>query len=58
MRESRTLRLTWRELETWRWWNCEPTEQAKELGWKPSTSSVRASSRPYLTGGLGKRALW
>jgi len=37
VRESRTLRLTWRELETWRGWNCEPTEQSKEPGWKPST---------------------
>jgi len=51
VREIRTLRLTWRELETWPWWNCEPTEQSKELGWKPSTYSARASSRPYLWGG-------
>jgi RNA-directed DNA polymerase len=36
-RESRTRRVTWRERETWLWWNCEPTEQAKEFGWKPST---------------------
>ena len=51
MRENRMLRLTWRELETWPWWNCEPTEQSKELVWKPSTYSARASSRPYLNGG-------
>ncbi len=25
MREIRTLRLTRRGLETWLWWNCEPT---------------------------------
>ena len=51
MREIRTLRLTRRELETWPWWHCEPTAQSKELGWKPSAYSARASSRPYLTGG-------
>ena len=50
VRENRTLRLTWRELETWPWWNGEPTEQSKELGWKPFTYSARASSRPYLNG--------
>jgi len=55
VREIRTLRLTWRELETWPWWNCEPTEQSKELGWKPSTYSARASSRPYLNGGVRRR---
>jgi len=48
VRENRTLRLTWRELETWPWWNGEPTEQSKELGWKPFTYSARASSRPYV----------
>ena len=37
VRENRTLRLTWRELETWPWWNCAPTEPSKELVWKPST---------------------
>ena len=47
MREIRTLRLTRRELETWPWWNCEPTAQSKESGWKPSTYCARASSRPY-----------
>ena len=32
------LRLTRRELETWLWWNCEPTPQAKaSRDWKPST---------------------
>lgn len=36
-RENRTLRLTWRELETWLGWNCEPTPQAKVWDWKPST---------------------
>jgi hypothetical protein len=37
VREIRTLRLTWRELETLLWGNCAPTEQSKEFGWKPST---------------------
>jgi hypothetical protein len=50
VREIRTLRLTWRELETWPWWNCEPTAQSKERGWKPSTYSARARSRPYRRG--------
>src|SRR5687767_2634732 len=36
-----------RELETWPRENCEPTEQSKELDWKPSPYSARASSRPY-----------
>ena len=57
MRENRMRRLTWRELEPWLWWNCEPTEQSKELVWKPSTYSVRASSRPYRRGGWWKRAV-
>jgi hypothetical protein len=48
VREIRPLRLTWRELETWPGWNCEPTTQSKESGWKPSTCRARASSRPYL----------
>jgi RNA-directed DNA polymerase len=48
VREIRPLRLTWRELETWSWWNCEPTTQSKESGWKPSTCRARARSRPYL----------
>jgi len=53
VREIRTLRLTRRELETWPWWNCEPTAQSKESGWKPSTYCARASSRPYrLASGL------
>ena len=52
MREIRTLRLTWRELETGPWGKCAPTEQSKALGWKPSTYSARASSRPYLRAGL------
>jgi hypothetical protein len=47
VREIRTLRLTRRELETWLWWNCEPTPQAKAWDWKPSTYGRRASSRPY-----------
>ena len=54
MREIRTLRLTRRELETWPWWHCEPTAQSKELGWKPSAYSARASSRPYLRGRGGE----
>ena len=53
MRENRTLRLTWRELETWLWGNCEPTPQAKAWDWKPSTYGRRASSRPYLRRGDG-----
>jgi hypothetical protein len=48
VREIRPLRLTWRELETWPGWNCEPTTQSKESGWKPSSCRARASSRPYL----------
>ena len=35
--DSRMLRLTRRELETWLWWNCAPTPQAKAWDWKPST---------------------
>ena len=50
MRESRTLRLTWRGLETWPWWNCEPILQSKERDWKPSTDSWRACPRPYRRG--------
>jgi hypothetical protein len=50
VREIRPLRLTWRELETWPWWNCDPTRQSKEPVWKPSTYRARASSRPYLRG--------
>ena len=48
MRENRTLRLTWRGLETWPWWNCEPTLQSKERDWKPSTYRRRACPRSYL----------
>ena len=48
MRENRTYGLKWRGLETWPRWNCEPTLQSKEQGWKPSTYSRRASPRPYL----------
>ena len=47
MREICTLRAMRRELETWPRENCEPTEQSKELDWKPSPYSARASSRPY-----------
>lgn len=47
MREIRMLCLTRRELETWPRWNCDPTTQSKECGWKPSTYRTRASSRPY-----------
>ena len=47
MREIRMLCLTRRELETWPRWNCDPTTQSKECGWKPSTYRARASSRPY-----------
>ena len=50
MREIRTLRLTWRGLETWPWWNCEPIPQSKERNWKPSTYSRRACPRPYRRG--------
>ena len=48
--ESRLLRLTRRELETWLWWNCAPTPQAKAWDWKPSTYGRRANSRPYFNG--------
>src|SRR5215831_2647873 len=51
VREIRTLRLTWRGLETWPWWNCDPTLQSKERDWKPSTYRRRACPRPYLGGG-------
>ena len=48
MREIRTLRLTWRGLETWPWWNCEPIPQSKERNWKPSTYSRRACGHGYF----------
>ena len=51
MRDIRALRLTWRGLETWPWWNGEPTLQSKERDWKPSTYRRRACPRPYLWGG-------
>jgi hypothetical protein len=47
VREICTLRAMRRELETWPRENCEPTEQSKELDWKPSPYRARASSRPY-----------
>jgi len=47
VREICMLCLTRRELETWPWWNCEPTTQSKESSWKPFTYRARASSRPY-----------
>ena len=47
MRENLTYGLTWRGLETWPWWHCEPTPQSQERGWKPSTYSRRACPRPY-----------
>jgi hypothetical protein len=47
MRENRTYGLRWRGLETWPWWNGELTPPAKERDRKPSTSSRRASPRPY-----------
>jgi hypothetical protein len=50
VRESRTLRLTWRGLETWPWWNCAPIPQSKERDRKPSTYSRRACPRPYRWG--------
>jgi hypothetical protein len=53
VRENRTLRLTWRGLETWPRWHCEPTPQSKERDWKPSTYSRRACPRPYRRGGKG-----
>ena len=55
MRENRTLRLTWRGLETWPWWNCEPTLQSKERDWKPSTYRRRACPRPYRREGRAAR---
>jgi RadC-like JAB domain len=56
VREIRTLRLTWRGLETWPRWNCEPIPQSKERNWKPSTYSRRACPRPYRRGTDGKGA--
>jgi hypothetical protein len=53
VREIRTLRLTWRGLETWPRWNCAPIPQSKERNWKPSTYSRRACPRPYLRAGGG-----
>ena len=54
MREIRMLCLMRRELETRPRWNCDPTTQSKERGWKPSTYRARASSRPYqLSSGAG-----
>ncbi len=50
MREIRTLRLTWRGLETWPRWNCAPMPPSKERNWKPSTYSRRACPRPYRWG--------
>src|SRR5262249_54500679 len=46
--DIRTLRLTWRRLETWPWWNCAPTPHSKAWDWKPSTYRRRACPRPYL----------
>jgi hypothetical protein len=54
VREIRMLRLTWRGLETWPWWNCEPIPQSKERDWKPSTYSRCACPRPYWRGAVGK----
>jgi len=56
VRESRTLRLTWRGLETWPWWNGDPNPYSKERDWKPSTYSRRACPRPYRWGAGGKGA--
>ena len=50
VREIRTLRLTWRGLETSPRWNCAPIPQSKERHWKPSTYSRRACPRPYRWG--------
>ena len=47
MRENRTYGLRWRGLDTWPRWHGEPTPPSKERDWKPSTSSRRASPRPY-----------
>ena len=52
MRQIRMPCLTRRELETWPGWNCEPTVQSKERGWKPSAYRARASSRPYRRAGV------
>jgi hypothetical protein len=57
VREIRTLRLTWRGLETWPRWNCEPISQSKERDWKPSTYSRRACPRPYRRGAGRKGGL-
>jgi len=47
MREHRTDGVRWRGLDTWPRWNGEPTPHSNERDWKPSTSSRRASPRPY-----------
>jgi transposase InsO family protein len=52
VRQIRMPCLTRRELETWPGWNCEPTVQSKERGWKPSAYRARASSRPYRRAGV------
>lgn len=44
MREIRPLRLTWRALETWPWWNGEPNGPSKEPAWKPFTYRARQLS--------------
>jgi hypothetical protein len=54
VRESRTLRLTWRGLETWPWWNGAPIPHSKERDWKPSSYRRRACPRPYWREGWEK----
>ena len=56
MRENLTCGLTWRGLETWPRWNCEPTPQSKERDWKPSIYSRRAFPQPYQATGNSLRS--
>ena len=51
LRENRTYGLRWRGFDTWPRWNGEPTPPSQERDWKPSTSSRRASPRPYQAPG-------
>jgi hypothetical protein len=48
--EIRPSRIVGGPRETWLWWNCDPTVQSKEHGWKPSAYGARARvlSRPVI----------
>jgi len=57
LREHRTDGLTWRGLEPWPRWHGEPTLPSQEQDWTPSTSSRRASPRPYQATAASVRML-